>query len=66
MQALDVALKHGSSLNPALETVARAFFIRDEGVKSIGNGAEVGLLTLPLFLAPGQLQAFQCEASRPL
>ena len=41
VQALDVALKHGTSLNPEFETVARAFFIRGQATKSIGNGAEV-------------------------
>ena len=43
MQALDVALKHGTALNPEVEAVARAFFIRSTRAMSIGKGAEVCL-----------------------
>ncbi|KAK9811199.1 hypothetical protein WJX73_009529 [Symbiochloris irregularis] len=43
VQALDVALKHGTALNPDIEAVARAFFIRSERAEPIGRGAEVWL-----------------------
>lgn len=43
VQALDVAFKHGVSLNPDCEPVARAFFVRSQAAMDIGNGAEVWL-----------------------
>ena len=48
VQALDVALKHGTSLNAATEAVGRAFFLRNERSHPIGRGAEVGDLRLYL------------------
>lgn len=49
IQTLDVALKHGTMLNPLSTTVNRAFFFPDpQATSSLGNGAEVGS-RLPLF-----------------
>lgn len=44
IHALDVALKHGTSLRPECQSFARAFFFYDPSiVRPLGNGAEVSL-----------------------
>ena len=48
VQALDVALKHGTALNPECHAVARAFFFRGSQTKSISNGAEVSMPLLAI------------------
>ena len=41
-QALDVALKHSTSMNPRAQAFARAFFWPDpDKVRPLGGGAEV-------------------------
>jgi len=41
-QALDVALKHSTSMNPKAQAFARAFFWPDpDKVRPLGGGAEV-------------------------
>lgn len=43
IQCLDVALKHGTMLNPLCTSVNRAFFFPDpDSTHSLSNGAEVG------------------------
>ncbi len=52
IQALDVALKHGTLLNPLCTAVNRAFFFPDpDTIQSLGGGAEV----LLLLLSPSQI-----------
>ena len=48
IQALDVALKHGTALRDDCESLARAFFFRNSPSFSIGNGAEVRLTQIIL------------------
>ena len=41
-QALDVALKHNTSMNPKCQAFARAFFWQDpDKIRPLGGGAEV-------------------------
>ena len=41
-QALDVALKHNTSMNPKCQAFARAFFWADpDKIRPLGGGAEV-------------------------
>ena len=51
-QALDVALKHNTSMNPKCQAFARAFFWADpDKIRPLGGGAEVrfkaGLAHIP-------------------
>ena len=48
IQALDVALKYGTLLNPLCTAVSRAFFFPDpDTTHSLGGGAEVQHLPAP-------------------
>jgi hypothetical protein len=60
IQALDVALKHGTALKANCQAFARAFFWDDPTkVRPLGGGAEVGL---PLEPTPWQRPPAQRSA----
>lgn len=57
VQALDVALKHGTLLNPMCTAVNHGFFFYDpRTTHTLGNGAEVGLCKIALTPSPARLE----------